>query len=390
MAGEHRNPTGLDLQLDADLEDGVKIEMQEEAEPEKEVAERPVRIPSERAKESLESVTAEAIKREPEADPEDCRLEVEEEKFIMGKQSPTSEPGNEQLLRAEGSGHSEAELSSLEESSDLGPRRRRNRVTQPLLHLGEGTQQLVNSASAKDKTEFIEVGEEGLEVTGASLDIERQCFRQFCYQDAEGPREVCGMLWKLCHRWLQPERRSKSQILELVILEQFLSILPEEMQNWVRARHPETCFQAVSLAEEFLGRQQGTEQRERQGLWPFKEATVDFHGSAGTPMESSEWPMFRENKEEDVPLLASVENPKTVPVQETRGCTGLWPKGSHEFGIARGRPAGIVTPRVYQSEPVYPLWFLALARMKIESVCVEDGSSGVVLILQILEGEKRG
>ncbi|XP_013914146.1 PREDICTED: zinc finger protein 24-like [Thamnophis sirtalis] len=311
MSGEHRNPAGLGLQLDANVEDGRKVEIHEEATPEKEVVERPLRIPSEKAKESAEKGTAEAVKQEPEADPEGCCLEVEEEKFVMGKQSPTSEPGNEQLLKAEGSIHSEAELSSLEETSNLGTHRQRNRIIQPLLRISEGPQPLVNSACAKDKTEFIEVGEEGLEVTGVSLDIERQCFRQFCYQDAEGPREVCGMLWKLCHRWLQPERRSKSQILELVILEQFLSILPEEMQNWVRAGHPETCFQAVSLAEDFLGRQPGTERRERQGLWPFKEATVDFHGSVGPPMESSEWPMFRENKEEDVPLLASVENPYT-------------------------------------------------------------------------------
>ncbi|XP_070593330.1 zinc finger protein 397-like [Erythrolamprus reginae] len=312
MAGEHRSPSGLDLQLEADVEDGMKAEVREGAEPEKEVMERPLRIPMERAEESVEKVTAEAIKREPETNPEDRGLKVEEEKFLTGKQSPTSEPGNEQLLKAEGTVHSEAEISSLEETSDLGPHRRRNRIIQPLLHISEGTRpSSVNSASPKDKTEFIEVGEEGLEVPGASLDIERQCFRQFCYQDAEGPREVCGMLWKLCHRWLQPERRSKSQILELVILEQFLSILPEEMQNWVRAGHPETCFQAVSLAEDFLGRQQGTERQERQGLWPFKEATVDFHGSVGPPMVSSEWPMFRENKEEDVPLLASVENPYT-------------------------------------------------------------------------------
>ncbi|ETE56124.1 Serrate RNA effector molecule-like protein, partial [Ophiophagus hannah] len=172
MAGEHRNPSGLDLHLDANVKDGMKVEVYKEAEPKKEVVERPLRIPSERAKECTERVMAEAIKQEPAANPEDCCLEVEEEKFMMGKQSPVSEPGNEQLLKAEGSVHSEAELSSLEETSDVGLHRQRNRIIQPLLHIGEGARPLVNSACAKDKTEFIEVGEEGLEVTGASLDIE--------------------------------------------------------------------------------------------------------------------------------------------------------------------------------------------------------------------------
>lgn len=71
------------------------------------------------------------------------------------------------------------------------------------------------------------------------------------YQEAEGPLEVFCQLWEFCHR-LEPERRTKEQILELVILEHFLTILPKRMQSWVREEGPETCFQAVALAEEFM------------------------------------------------------------------------------------------------------------------------------------------
>lgn len=97
-----------------------------------------------------------------------------------------------------------------------------------------------------------------------ALEAQRQRFRAFCYHEAEGPRAVCNQLRELCRQWLQPERNTSEQILELLILEQFLVILPSEMQTWIRGCIPQTSCQAVSLAEDFLLRQQETESWEKQ------------------------------------------------------------------------------------------------------------------------------
>ncbi|XP_023569227.1 uncharacterized protein LOC101579480 [Octodon degus] len=100
-----------------------------------------------------------------------------------------------------------------------------------------------------------------LEGGSESQEFFRQRFRQFGYSDSAGPREALRQLQELCHQWLRPEVHTKEQILELLVLEQFLAILPEELQAWVQRQPPENGEQAVTLLEEL---ERGVDEQRQQ------------------------------------------------------------------------------------------------------------------------------
>ncbi|KAK2508221.1 hypothetical protein MC885_013569 [Smutsia gigantea] len=77
-------------------------------------------------------------------------------------------------------------------------------------------------------------------------EISRQHFRRFRYQEVAGPEEALSRLRELCRRWLRPEVRSKEQILDLLVLEQFLTILPQKLQAWVRKHCPGSGEEAAA------------------------------------------------------------------------------------------------------------------------------------------------
>ncbi|XP_073918305.1 zinc finger protein 449-like [Castor canadensis] len=77
---------------------------------------------------------------------------------------------------------------------------------------------------------FLCKGDPVLHRDDADSEASRQRFRQFQYIAEAGPREVFRKLSELCSQWLKPRMRSVEQILELLVLEQFLTILPTHLE----------------------------------------------------------------------------------------------------------------------------------------------------------------
>nr|XP_056719023.1 zinc finger and SCAN domain-containing protein 30-like [Euleptes europaea] len=185
--------------------------------------------------------------------------------------------GNLQVPQLTPADDIEVYLSTFERVADACQWPREQWVVRLAPALSGAAREAYRHLDSRDREDYGKVKAAILRCCDIGSETRRRRFRQFGLQEAEGPRQAWAYLHDLCHQWLKPDIRSKEQILELLILEQFLSILPEEVRTWVWKCHPETCAQAVALVEEFALRRQEARRSDLQVTVPMKveEVTSD-------------------------------------------------------------------------------------------------------------------
>ncbi|XP_059128337.1 zinc finger and SCAN domain-containing protein 10 [Peromyscus eremicus] len=131
-------------------------------------------------------------------------------------------------------------------------------------------------------------------------EVAHQLFRCFQYQEDMGPRASLGRLRELCNHWLRPALHTKKQILELLVLEQFLSVLPPHVLSRLQGQPLRDGEEVVQLLEGVP--------RDSSHVGP-----LDFSFSAG---KSAPADIISEGQ--DIPSQASNHSPKReLPSEET-------------------------------------------------------------------------
>ncbi|XP_055001379.1 zinc finger protein 444 isoform X2 [Sorex araneus] len=192
------------------------------------------------------------------------------------------------------------------------------------------------------------VKQEGQVDEGLALDSPWHRFRHFHLGDAPGPREALGLLRALCRDWLRPELRTKEQMLELLVLEQFLSALPADVQSWVCSRRPQSGEEAVALLEELWGpavrvpRDESADSgvsvgKEEGGMMPLGDAVA----GAEVPATADAQPTRPYKQEPGSPPLA----PCLPALPTLLAAPGATATSCPECGQTALKPAHLLRPR---------------------------------------------
>ncbi|KAK7898417.1 hypothetical protein WMY93_019270 [Mugilogobius chulae] len=91
-----------------------------------------------------------------------------------------------------------------------------------------------------------------LEKFEISAETYRVRFRSSVVREDESPKELQSRLKDLFDKWMTPREKTKEQIGDAIVLEQFLRMQTPDLRTWIKERNPTTSREAAELAEAFL------------------------------------------------------------------------------------------------------------------------------------------
>uniref|UniRef100_H3AWN6 CCHC-type domain-containing protein n=1 Tax=Latimeria chalumnae TaxID=7897 RepID=H3AWN6_LATCH len=113
---------------------------------------------------------------------------------------------------------------------------------------------------------------------GVTPTVRAQRFHTWSYQAGKAPRSQMFDLIHLAQRWLQPDINSPARIVELVVMDCFLRVLPLEIWKWVGQGNPTNAQELIALVE----RQVAAEELTMLGKGGAEEWSQAMKGLQGT------------------------------------------------------------------------------------------------------------
>ncbi|KAM6472149.1 uncharacterized protein PHA67_003964 [Liasis olivaceus] len=267
------------------------------------------------------------------------RWETQWQEFLRTLQPSHPGGGNPVMSEASPWEDPKAFLASFEQVAQACKWPKEDWTARLLPALCGDAEEAFQSLEPRDREDYWKVKAAILREEAIKMEVQRQHFRQFCCQEVEDPRRIHTQLQELCHQWLRPEKHTKEQILELLILEQFLASLPPDLQSWIREGGADTCSQAVALVEDFLLNQQEDETRKWQevclgSLDVEEEQDLDpGHGQIykeGEPSSSGEIGLLENGIKcpSHASSLLSLEGPEMDEAEQNEGPMSLQETGA--------------------------------------------------------------